>query len=431
MSKKLIVILALAFVVGLSASAFAEVQNVKISGDINVVGLDRSNLNFKSNGGDAGNEFATISRIKIDANLTDNVDVTFRLLNERAWGSLDNDVDNTNGHSSAVDVDLAYVTLKEFMKSTISVPVTMVIGRQNVLIGSGLLVGAAGTNQYNNNRLPRYMSDLSARGAFDGVASVWEFTPEFTVTAAYVKAAEGAITDGHDVDVYVADAVYKLGENFFDTNLEATYVGQRQTTEGNVSNYGVRATSAPIKDLNVEAEYVYQMNNSQAVGSANGENKAAEALRLGANYTFSEVSMKPGLGVDYTRLSKYWNPMQESISPADLANFIFQNTNLNIIGATLTAKPLDDLGLRVRYANLSLAKDGNGANYVSSGTNDTYAMNAGKKDLGYEVDAGLTYDYTSDVQFGLNYGIFDPGKAFSSANRKAASQVLGSMKVSF
>ena len=47
----------------------------------------------------------------------------------------------------------------------------------------------------------------------------------------------------------------------------------------------------------------------------------------------------------------------------------------------------------------------------------------------YEVDLGLAYDYTSDVQLGLNYGVLKPGKAFIT--KKAASQVLGSMKVSF
>jgi hypothetical protein len=34
MSRRLIVIVALAFVVGLSVAAYAEVQNVKVSGDL-------------------------------------------------------------------------------------------------------------------------------------------------------------------------------------------------------------------------------------------------------------------------------------------------------------------------------------------------------------------------------------------------------------
>ncbi len=72
-----------------------------------------------------------------------------------------------------------------------------------------------------------------------------------------------------------------------------------------------------------------------------------------------------------------------------------------------------------------------GATYSSAGTGFGYTMVDGKKDLGNEYDLGLAYDYTADVQFGLNYGLFVPGKAFHAGNRKSASQVVGSMKVTF
>ena len=53
------------------------------------------------------------------------------------------------------------------------------------------------------------------------------------------------------------------------------------------------------------------------------------------------------------------------------------------------------------------------------------------KELGNEIDATLTYDYTEDVQLGLSAGAFIPGDAFSGANDKTATQVIGSMKVTF
>jgi hypothetical protein len=142
MSRKLIIVLALAFVVGITCAAFAEVQNVKVSGDLTVVGATRSNLAFtKDSSADA---WVSIARVKVDANLTDNVDVTIRLLNERVWGTADT---ATANYDTGVNLDLAYATLKDFMKDTINTPVTMVVGRQNIKIGSGLLVGKAGTNQ--------------------------------------------------------------------------------------------------------------------------------------------------------------------------------------------------------------------------------------------------------------------------------------------
>ncbi len=433
MSKKLLILLVLALVVGFTAAAFAEVQNVKIGGDITAVALNRESLNFqKGNNSEvsANNEFATISRINIAANLTDNVDVNFRLLNERVWGSTDAESSITSanalGHTTAVDVDLAYITLKEFMKDTISVPLTLVAGRQRIKIGSGLLIGNAGTNQSNTTQLPAGAGDLSARGAFDAIVSVWDFTPELSVIAAFVKATEGSVATlgtavgGRDTDAYVLDATYKLGENAMNTVLEGTYAISR-TVKANVNNYGGRITSVPVANLNVEAEYVYQVSNALSV-----TDDSADAIRLGANYAMPDVTWKPGFGVDYMRLSKYWNAMHESIVPANLANLLFNNTNLSVIGVNVSAKPKDDLTLNLRYANLSSTSKNTAAPvnaaFITAG-------NAGKKGLGYEVDLGLAYDYTSDVQLGLNYGLLKPGKAFIT--KKAATQVLGSMKVSF
>jgi hypothetical protein len=440
MSKKLIVIMVLAFVVGISAAAFAEVQNVKIGGDITAVGLSRQNLNLKGSTNNlatsADNEFASISRIKIDANLTDNVDVTFRLLNERVWGGADRTGSSgisSNYNDGEVDVDLAYITLKEFMKSSISVPLNLVIGRQNIKIGSGLLVGAAGTNQSNTTQLPVGAGDLSARSAFDGIVGVWDFTPEFTVISAYVKANEGSVIAGKDTDVYVADATFKLGDNSMKTVLEGTYVLSRKV-KNNVNNFGGRVTLEPVQNLNVEGEYVYQVSNVEHLPAAGPDypKHVADAIRLGANFGLPDVLWNPSVGVDYMRLGKDWNKMHESLSPADLANLIFPNQNLTVYGVTVSAKPMNDLMLKLRYASLNLTKKYSGGADLDDTTitGASYSIEE-KKPLGYEVDLGLAYDYTSDVQFGLNYGLLKPGKAFDITNRKSASQVIGSMKVSF
>ncbi|MCX5707539.1 MAG: hypothetical protein NTY14_00940 [Candidatus Omnitrophica bacterium] len=423
MNKKLIVIMILALVVGVTAAAFAEVQNVKVSGSMTAVGLSRESLNFQKGLNaetSANNEFASISKIDIGANLTDNVDVNFRLLNERAWAATGNT--GTNTSTNEIDLALAYITLKEFMKETISVPLNLIVGRQVIKIGSGLMVGANGTNQNNTTQLPPGAGDFSTRVSFDGIVGVWDLTPEFTVISGFVKATEAAVTAGKDTDVYIVDGSYKLGENAMSTVLEGTYVAAR-TVRGNVNNYGGRATLVPVENLNVEGEYVYQVSNAF-------RNRASDAIRLGANFAMPDVTWKPGFGVDYMRLSNRWNKLHESLSPADLANLIFDNTNLSVVGATVSAKPMDDLKLKLRYANLNLTKKiaDNGTTYTSTALG-AYTTNANKKALGYEIDAGLAYDYTSDVQLGLNYGVLKPGKVFTA--KKAASQVLGSMKVSF
>ncbi len=55
MSKRLILFLALALAVGLTSAAYAEVQNVRVSGDLAVSGITRNSLTLKEDGDVKGN----------------------------------------------------------------------------------------------------------------------------------------------------------------------------------------------------------------------------------------------------------------------------------------------------------------------------------------------------------------------------------------
>ena len=67
--------------------------------------------------------------------------------------------------------------------------------------------------------------------------------------------------------------------------------------------------------------------------------------------------------------------------------------------------------------------DSNGNFYLNARTLDN------KRQLGDELDATITYDYTEDVQLGLTYGAFIPGVAFDDT--RCANQAIASMKVTF
>ncbi|MCX7927601.1 MAG: hypothetical protein N2606_05640, partial [Candidatus Omnitrophica bacterium] len=344
MSKKTIVFAILALVVGITFSAYAEVQNVKVGGDLGVIGATRSNLDFtKDADADA---WVGQARVKIDAELTDNVGVTFRLLNERVWGGTADD------NSEEVDVDLAYVTMKEFLNDTVGFPWTVVVGRQNIQLGSGLLIGAAGTNKSNTTQLPAGLGDLSLSSAFDAIVNVMDFSP-LTVTAAYVKASEGAINEGKDSNVWALAGSFNLGEEYKNAVIEGAYVLD-STKKANIHNYDVRLVVSPLENLGVEAEYAYQTRLD--LKPTLKKTKNADVIRLAASLGLPDVAWAPTIGLDYARLSKYWNPMHENWVPADLANALFDNTNCQLIGATVSAKPMDALLLKLRYANLRAAK---------------------------------------------------------------------------
>src|SRR3989338_5035262 len=137
MSRVLKLMSVLAIVALIAVPAFAEVQNVKVSGDIDSKAITRSQYDF-SNGNSNGNPqpgatsyrdsdtwFMTTARVQIDADLTDNVSTSVRLLNERDW-------DVEAAATTEIALDLASVSLKEFFYS----PLTLKIGRQNLRFGS-------------------------------------------------------------------------------------------------------------------------------------------------------------------------------------------------------------------------------------------------------------------------------------------------------
>src|ERR1700690_4406234 len=142
--KKLLVA---AIMVVLATPAFAAIQNVKVSGDITSTFLDRNTFDlgetnygdFKASGGFVGvplggvnyfapvglkkqNVFITQTRLRVDADLSDNVSTTVGLINERAWDA-ENTPGGATGSSTTANLDtnvqlyLASLTLREFLYS--------------------------------------------------------------------------------------------------------------------------------------------------------------------------------------------------------------------------------------------------------------------------------------------------------------------------
>ncbi len=425
MIKRLTLVLALAFVVGMAFNAYAEVQNVKVSGDFSLQGVAREAFDLGSTvaandvGRSAVDGTVMITRLKVDADLTDNVMATVGIRNEQVWGTSS----RTTTGDGDFHISLGFVTLKEFFYDWL----TLKLGFQPIRLGSGLLIGDADTNRVASGPLGNEFGDLSTKKAFNGLVGVMDFNP-LTLTLGAVKAAEGSVDNASDdQNVFVVNADYNTGVM---KTVGSLYYVLKDTSKTDVNNIGARVTSMPIENLSVSAEYVQQLLKNIR---KDNNHSTANAILLGATYSMPEVSMKPSIGLDYARLSRNWDVMYEDISPADIFNAITPNTDAQIIGATATAKPLEDLSVKLRYMNAQLV-DAVGDTTLplwpfSSAT--SYYNMTDSKGLGNEVDLHLTYDYTEDVKFGLMLGYFKPGDAFDETNRKAASQVIGSMKVTF
>lgn len=475
MSKRLIII-ALAFVMlaGLTCAAYAEVQNVKVSGDITMTGVLRDHLNLQDNVsstlidrgyGENVNAILSQVRVRVDADLTDNVSTTVRLLNERVWGRESQNDNINDGTDSSIDLDLAYVNLKEFLYS----PLTLTIGRQELRYGNALIIGDVDTNQFakghgtTNRALPDSLDDLSLRKSFDAVKATLNYDP-LVIDLVGAKIFKHNASQNNDTNLYGVNASYALRK---DVNLEGYWWQRsRKSTETSTSPtvldkrellnvLGARAVITRFAGLTLQGEAAYQFGDrnlnttlypNEATGVDVRRHVEAWAIQGMASYALPVMKKySPMLSGSYTYLSgdKYlnsgrtvhgWDPMFEDQNGGTIFNKIFKATNYQLINGGVSMKPMDDLKVSLDAYYLMLNRkytDPATGIYLSGNTNDpTYKM-VGKKALGWEWEAGVCYDYTEDVQFGLTGGIFMPGAAFSSDNRDAAKQVMGSMKVTF
>ena len=465
--RRLILVGLLAFAVALTGTAYAEVQNIKVSGDIDMKAVTHNNYDLKafqknrSPGGGGGmsdsddsnddNENFTLSTVHVSvaADLTDNVSASVRLLNQRKWDS----------HAAGIDqisLDNAYVTLKEFLYS----PLTVIAGRQNLNYGNGFVVGdgsllADPDAVFSTSGVG---GEYSAYNAFDAVRAILDFAP-VTVEGVWAKVNETNVA-ADDESLYGAVVNYKLDRwsaevepYWFYKDIDgAGRAGTTITVNGATSNggarayevskthtVGVRLAASPIENLKWSGELAHQLGylrDTNALGAGGQKrNRSAWGASVYANYTWAKVPWTPATGVGWDYYSgeqargtkeaadgtdrkdvfNAWDPVyrgyhtayiQDFFSGADApanlyttidANDTGAGTNRHLIYGDVLLSPMKDVKLWARYTHVRFDK----------------APRPGRSHhAGDEVDAKVTYDYTDDVQLALFGGWFVPGRYY-------------------
>jgi len=438
MSRILTIICAVALVVAFATTAKAEVQNVKVGGDITTYGIwrDDYDLNASGSGTDDDAWYMTTTRLQIDADLTDNVSATVRIFNQRDWGQ------DENSATTDIDLDLAYITLKEMLYS----PMTLTIGRQELSDLTDLVVGDPDTN--DSETVDRTdADDLSADKAFDAIRADLDYAP-WTITLLTAKIDDSDIDGGHDTtDLYGVNFAYDFAE--YDANGAGYVFYDNQDVVGvdrEIAIIGLKGNMAPVENLTLAGEVALQTGDYTAT-----RDQDAWALDIGGNYVWTDSAYKPNLGLAYyyrsgekagTTSGDYeaWDTMYENQTHGIVANYLFggQNdgvdSNCHIIHLSGGFMPVEAVTLALDYYHYILDEElvtSDNTSYAFSNSQASSMTLDHDDDFGDEVDLKLTYDYTEDVQFGLCYGIFMPGDAFDATNNDDASQVLGSVKVVF
>lgn len=467
MSRILTLICILAVAALVCVPAFAEVQNVKVSGDITVRALGRANYDLDNNDGSAAaptpndNKDAYFMQsvgLNVDADLTDNVSTAVRLVNQRNWDN------NSSGAATFdADVDTAYVTLKEMIYA----PLTLTIGRQDLWFGRGLIVGsllpAADATQASQSDFNGSISadEYSETTAFDAIKATLDLAP-WKLDLLYSKIDENNVSAMDDVTLVGANLGYKF--DVYNAEAETYYFGKDDESQpsGNqnqviVNTYGLRGSLEPITNLTLGAEGAIQRGRYADI-NVNGRSIKAWAVDAFGKYNFADVTWKPALGIEWLMLSGEDDPGSAATTTGkwtgwdamyrgkfdtairDFQNYLYATrartagvartvwdqdsgmSNQNSLLITGSVVPAEDVTVKGTYAHFWLNEKPINSNRGALTTSD---------EIGDELDLLLTYDYTEDVSFGLLTGWFFPGRLFPTGQDDTAADVVGSMKVVF
>jgi len=452
---------------GLSLPVFAEVQNVKVGGDITVRAFHRQNLDLhdegeaREGGGsqllDAEDFIMSTTGINIGADLTENVSAFIRLANERNW-------DSTAGEATGdIDFSQGYLTLKELFYS----PLTLRVGTQPIVWGRGFVLGSnlfPSVNSTGDDRnaaiTPNEFTDFTAfdaiRATLD-LSNVGGLTLPLSVDYVYIKVDENAVGGSDDVNIQGFNLSSQL--DAWNSEVEAYFLNKRDKTTtpantsvktGSVNTIGVRGSAQP-GGAYLYGELAYQFGRrpiDPAGVLPTGDAVQAWGVNLGADYTFAEVATTPKLGAEWRFYSGTQAPgtgngaagwvviapgyfrtalrefqTQSTVSgfyPNDQAGVTSTGTNQHELALYGGFSPMEDLSVSPRLAFFILDE---GTIPVTGSKRKSY--------LGTEWDTNVVYNYTDDVQLGLLYALFAPGNVFRTPNDSTAQELITSVSVKF
>ncbi len=474
----LVLILALAVAV----PAYAAVENIKLSGDITVRGFYRDNYAL---GGDSREDVATFNggqfagkdqqrfftntvRLRVNADLTQNITGELELLNQR-------DVDPPSGGgqgsglvSSAaiggsvppsagndqfdVILNLANITIKELYYPEL----TLKIGRQNIQWGEGFVIGASQlANPDPSNSLSA--DEFPAFNSFDAIRAMvnkgdWHFD------AVAAKIQENRVNAGDDENLLGIN----IGRTFsaYGSEAEIYYINDRDASPGNnqgdvfegtekIDAFGTRGSIRPFDRLKLSGETVFEFGKEggAAVGghtigagttaaafTPNGlirQNIRAWAFDLRGEWEWRELPWPTTLGTEWVYYSG-----EENAEAGSSNNYrpLFRGKYHSAIREFQGYFYFPNVGVTPAYDNQhqimwdALLHPFNNKDltlftrWLIFWFDNVPIAGRGNK-IGSEWDTKFSYDYTQDLKFSLIGALFFPGDYFHTS--KASPNSLG------
>lgn len=463
--KKTWLIVALLALGVMAVNSFADVQNIRLSGDIRIRG-------YYLNGAAGGEEqapqptgFAAGStvqkdaafisqrtRVTVEADLEDHVLVVVTLSGESTWGSSDqpnNDagagtvLGDTLNRRFDIGISEAYVQLNQAFFS----PATLKIGRQYLHYGNGLIISSV--DQEINYDAARLVLDYYPL-TIDLVGAQVVNNQTFGNTSDHLGSATLLFANAR---YEFSDSAIKSIEAYFGWLARSdSYIVPPTTrayaTLGQASPMiaGLRANVNLTDKISTWAEAAYEFGDNGFIDSGTLRAWMANA---GVKIGLKDTQWTPTFNATYTVASgsdmsdptANFVPWFDHVDGYNGYLFCPALNNIHIFNVGASVKPYENTTLAVQaYYYMKFDRDGfagSNPNYDFGGASFTTWGTAGgdptSGNLGWEIDTSLGYDYSKDVRAQLVYGVFIPGNSYTEQSdvSRVAHEVRAELNVKF
>ncbi|MGC9065326.1 MAG: alginate export family protein, partial [Candidatus Ratteibacteria bacterium] len=313
----------------------------------------------------------------------------------------------------------------------------LTVGRQEIQMGNGLVVGA-GNYQHSVN--PINAADLRLEKAFDAIKLDYAFTAApVTVCAFKSKITENYASTTSDTDLYGLDVVLKAENLNLSVNPYYVNYTQAATRSNILHTAGLSIGWNPMEALNIAAEYAKQFGEDKTLSPT--RDYEGWALCLGVDYKFA-TNMNPVVSAMYADFSgkkstatdnKNWVPVFPSNIESRVGKIaypaLFSNgegsynigtgSGVRVFKLGLGLQPTEKVGVALDWFNLT-------AKETDPGIDDS---------VGNEIDLSINYAYSEDLSVGIELGYFINGNyiedTVGSNNDKSPWQAIATMKIAF
>jgi len=441
MKKALMLLLGL--LVLLAGTAYAEVQNVRVTGEVRMRGYLNTEKDLTKDEADVprwpvfrevvtnqvpatetvpaheeyttnmipqsaddkNDEFRTRVRLGVEADLTDQVLAAATFQGKGQWG-------NTND-TWDMDVAEAYVQMEEMFYS----PMTLKVGRQSLHYGRGLI-----------------FSSKEGEYSFDTIRLVADMKPT-TMDLVVGRLAERGPGESDDNLLWL-----NVGYSFEKAavkDIEA-YAGYRTgyQEEGEPGIIGMRSTLLPMENWDLWGEFGYEFGKA-----VTRENLSAFVLDLGTQFVFADLALEPSIKLGWTWATGDDDPQSLKKNFIEWFDYNYwgllmkprlSNVHIFNLGTEIIPAENFSIGLDFYYYMQDKALAASVGSPIKDNGGITVLTNGDNKNLGSEIDLSFGYDYSADVSSELAFAVFMPGSAYSDTTGKdQAIEVRGEILVNF